>query len=194
LRNYSITNYQFTLPIMSPTPADTLKEEGLAHFQQGRYADALATFEAAAQAYEQAGQPLARAEMLNNMGVLYRVQRQPQAALKVLTEAAAVFAEGGDANRQAQALANMGDLHAAGKERQQAARCYSDAAELFAQTEDRERQSMVLRAFSLLSVRQLRWLEALAYMEQSLTVRPRLGLGERVFRGLIRFMMTLMGR
>jgi tetratricopeptide (TPR) repeat protein len=179
---------------MSSVTADALKTEGLNQFQQGRYDEALATFEAATLAYKEAGQPLAQAEMLNNMGVLYRLKKQPQSALKVLTEAVAIFAGEGDANRQAQALANMGDLYATGKDRRQAARCYSDAAELFAQTEDRERQSMVLCALSLLSVRQMRWFEALGYMEQSLAVRPRLGLGQRIFRSLIRFMMALMGR
>jgi tetratricopeptide (TPR) repeat protein len=132
--------------------------------------------------------------MLNNMGVIQRLQDQHEAALTAFEEAAGIFAEAGDANRQAMVLGNMGDLYAAAKNRLEAARHYSDAAQLFAQTGDRERQSQVLRALSLLSARQMRWLEALAYMEQSLDARPRLGLGQRIFRGLIRFMMALMGR
>jgi tetratricopeptide (TPR) repeat protein len=178
---------------MSKSPAETLKAEAMGQFAQGRYDEALATFEAAAQAFAQAGQALERAEMLNNMGVIYRVKRQSQAALDLFEEATTIFAQEADTNRQAQALANMGDLHAANKERETAARCYSDAAELFAQTGDPERQSQVLRALSLLRLRQMRWLEAMNHMERSLDARPRLGLGQRLFRWLLRLVMSLMG-
>lgn len=174
--------------------ADTLKEEAVDHFQQGRHREALAAFEAAAQAYQKADQPLDQAEMLNNIGVLQRLRREYDAAITAFATAVATFDAAGDQNRQAQVLGNMGDLHANRKERVEAVRCYSDAAELFAQTGDHERQSQVLRAASLLNVRQMRWLEALLYMEQSLNARPRLGLGQRIFRGLIRFMMALMAR
>jgi tetratricopeptide (TPR) repeat protein len=174
--------------------ADDLKAEATEHFQQGRRAEALASFEAAAQAYQVTNQPLDRAEMLNNVGVIRRLQGEHEAALAAFEAAVAAFAQAGDANRQAQVLGNMGDLHAARKDRLEAHRHYSDAAELFAQTGDRERQSMVLRAMSLVSVRHMRWLEALGYMEQSLDVRSHLNLGQRIFRGLIRFMMALMAR
>ena len=174
--------------------ADDLKAEATAHFQQGRRAEALATFTAAAQAYQAANRPLDQAEMLNNIGVIQRLQGEYQAALTTFTEATTLFAQADDPHRQAMVLGNIGDLYADRKERVEAARNYSDAAELFAQVGDKERQSQVLRALSLLGVRNMRWLEALAYMEQSLTVRPRLGLGQRIFRGLIRFMMALMGR
>jgi tetratricopeptide (TPR) repeat protein len=174
--------------------ADELKAEAMSHFEQGRRREALAAFEAAAQAYQQADQPLDQAEMLNNAGVLQRLQGQHDDALTTLETAVAIFETAGDKARQAQALGNLGDLYAARKERLEAARSYSDAAELFAQVGDRERQSQVLRALSLHSTRQRRWLEALLYMEQSLTARPRLGPGQYLFRLLIRFMLALMGR
>ncbi len=175
-------------------PADKLKEEAINHFQQGHRREALAAFEAAAQAYGAANQPADQAEMLNNIGVLQRLFGQYEAALMTFETAATAFATAGDKNRQAMVFGNMGDLYAARKKRVEAARHYSNAAQLFAEAGDYQRQSEVLRALSLLSVRYMRWLEALAYMEQSLDARPRLGLGQRIFRGLIRFMMALMGR
>jgi tetratricopeptide (TPR) repeat protein len=179
---------------LSPTlsPAQ-LKEEGLALFNQGAYADALGRFEAAAVAYEGAGEAAERAEMLNNMGVVYRVQGNWQAAAEALTQAERAFAEAGDKNRQGQALGNQGDLYASRGEREQAARCYSDAAALFAETKDGEKQSMVLRALSLLRLRQRRIFEAISYMEQSGRVHPRPGLGQRLLGFLIRLMFRVQG-
>jgi tetratricopeptide (TPR) repeat protein len=170
-----------------------LKEEGLALFNQGAYEDALGRFEAAAAAFAQAGEAAGQAEMLNNIGVVHRFRGNWQAAAEALTKAVRAFAEAGDVNRQGQALGNLGDLYAGKGEREQAARCYSEAAALFAQTKDGEKQSMVLRALSLLRLRQRRIFEAISYMEQSIRVHPRPGMGQRLLRFLIRFMFRVQG-
>lgn len=179
-----------TTHTLSPTQ---LKEEGLALFNQGAYEDALGRFEAAAAAFEQAGEAAERAEMLNNIGVVHRFQRNWRGAAEALTQAERLFAEAGDKNRQGQTLGNLGDLHASQGEREQAARCYSDAAALFAETKDGEKQSMVLRALSLLRMRQRRFFEAISFMEQSIRVHPRPSLGQRLLRLLIGFMFRVQG-
>jgi eukaryotic-like serine/threonine-protein kinase len=184
--------HDVTPPTAALSP-EQLKQEGLALFNQGAYDDALGRFEAAATAFEGAGEAAGRAEMLNNIGVVHRLRGNWQAAAEALTQAERVFAEAGDKNRQGQALSNLGDLYASQGERDQAARCYSDAAALFAQAQDGEKQSMVLRALSLLRLRQRRFFEAISYMEQSVRAHPRPSLGQRLLRLLIRFMFRAQG-
>ena len=60
-------------------------------------------------------------------------------------------------------------------DKEEAARAYSTAISLFAEVGDKHKQSQVLRALSLLRLRQIRWLEAMIHMEESLRVRPRRG-------------------
>ncbi|MCB8922481.1 MAG: tetratricopeptide repeat protein [Ardenticatenaceae bacterium] len=173
--------------------ADVLKDEGLHLFQAGDYEGALVKFETAVSLYAADANEAGRAEMWNNMGVIHRLRGQRDAALAVLTQAADAFAQLGDDNRQAQALGNLGDLYAAAKDQTEAARCYSDAAALFAQDGDRDKQSQVLRALSLMRLRQGRFVQAMMHMEESLTVKPHAGFFGGIFRGMLRFVLKLMG-
>jgi tetratricopeptide (TPR) repeat protein len=54
--------------------ATRLKDEGLRLFQDGAYQEALEHFEQAYQAFVETDQPLDAAEMLNNSGVIHRVE------------------------------------------------------------------------------------------------------------------------
>lgn len=172
---------------------DELKEEGLALFRRGANVEALAVLATAVSAYAAQGDEASRAEMLNNMGVIYRVQGEWETAVATLQNTLTIFTQLGDVNRQAQTLGNLGDLYAAQKQRDEAARCYSQAAALLAQGGDAWKQSQVLRALSLLRLRQGRWLVAMMRMEESLSVAPRLGVGKWLFRGLLRFALGLFG-
>lgn len=136
--------------------------------------------------------PIAHAELLNNMGVVQRMRRDYSAAQQALTQAQALFAAQGDAGRQGQALANLADVYADQKQRGEAAKAYSQAASLLVQSGDQQRQSQVLRAMSILSMRQQHWIEAMMRMEESLTVKPRLGLGGWLYRALLRFALGLL--
>ena len=173
--------------------SDELKDEGLGLFRRGLHDEALEKFEQAAASYAEAGEEAGHGEMLNNIGVIRRVQREWDAAIAAFGEAETIFAQTGDENRRAQVLGNLGDLYASQGEREKAARHYSDAAELMAQSGDRKKQAELLRALSLLRLRQWRIMEAMMLMEQSLNVRPRLNVLQRLFRSLIRFAMRLMG-
>lgn len=168
------------------------KAEGLRLFQAGAYDEAVAAFEAAKTAYADADDAAGQGEMLNNIGVIRRLQGKRELAQSALTEAITLFVQAGDRNRQAQALGNLGDVYAT-KDRVEAARCYSDAAQLFAEDGDREKQSQVLRALSLMRLRQGRFLDAMMRMEESLSMRSRLGPFPWLFRGMLRFALKLFG-
>ena len=171
--------------------SDELKEKGLAEFRRGEYEQALATFETAADSYAAEGNETGRGEMLNNIGVIQRVNRKPQEAIDALTEAGEIFAAAGDTNRQAQTLGNLGDLYAANGDEEMALRSYSDSAELFASTGDKDKESQVLRALALYHLRRRHMALALMVMDQSYTVHPRPNIFQRIFHRLIRFALAL---
>ncbi|MCA9955330.1 MAG: tetratricopeptide repeat protein [Anaerolineales bacterium] len=169
-----------------------LKDEGLRLFQQGKHSQALSTFEQAAAAFAAQDDIGNQAEMLNNMGVILRVQRQMDTAVITLTQAANLFAQLGDHARHAQTLGNLGDLSAQQKAYTDAARHYSNAAAEFAQCGEKEKQAQVLRALSLMELRRGQWLAAVMRMEESLLARPRLTLSQHLFKWLLRFAAKLM--
>ncbi|MDT8306786.1 MAG: tetratricopeptide repeat protein [Anaerolineae bacterium] len=174
--------------------SDELKEAGLALFRQGQRQEALVRFEEAAASYAAAGNAVGAGEAHNNIGVVRRIEGDWEQAEAAFQRAAALFQEAGDPVREGQVLGNLGDLYAFRGEGEEAGRYYSDAAEMMAQAGDGEKQGQLLRALSLLRLRQRRILEAILLMRQSLDVRPRLSLPQRLFRGLINLMLFVMGR
>ena len=176
----------------SPTP-HTLKDEGMRLFQQGKRREALAIFEQAAASFAAQEDVGGQAEMLNNIGVIQRVQGQTDTAVTTLTQAAELFQQIGDASRRAQTLGNLGDLYAGQKKYTEAARHYSNAAAQFAQSKEKEKQAQVLRALSLMELRRGQWLAAIMRMEESLQARPRLSFPQRLFKWMLRFANRLLG-
>ncbi|WP_420641385.1 tetratricopeptide repeat protein [Candidatus Leptofilum sp.] len=175
----------------SLSPQD-LKDEGMRLFQQGKRREALAVFEQAAEQFAVQEDMGNQAEMLNNIGVIQRVQGESETAVATLTQAAALFNQIGDASRQAQTLGNLGDLYASQKKYTDAARHYSNAAAQFAQSNEKEKQAQVLRALSLMELRRGQWLAAIMRMEESLQARPRLSIPQRLFKWLLRFANRLL--
>lgn len=175
------------------TSPEELKEVGLQQFQQGHYAQAVDTFTTAVSAYHDIGDENGRAEMLNNIGVTQRTRKKNKEAVAAFNEAMTIFQEQGDLHKLAQSQANLADFYQFTKQQNEAARYYSEAAATFAQLGDRQKQSQVLRAYSLMRMRQGQWLDALLRMEESLSVRPRLGPFRWLFRAVLRFALGLMG-
>jgi tetratricopeptide (TPR) repeat protein len=176
----------------SLSPHD-LKDEGMRLFQQGKRREALATFEQAAAGFAAQEDVGNQAEMLNNIGVIQRVQGELDTAVSTLIHAADLFNQVGDASRHAQTLGNLGDLYAGQKKYTDAARHYSNAAAQFAQSNEKEKQAQVLRALSLMELRRGQWLAAIMRMEESLQARPRLSFPQQMFKWLLRFAKRLLG-
>jgi tetratricopeptide (TPR) repeat protein len=171
--------------------AEAIKAHALQLFGQGKRSQALEAFRQAEVAYREAGDAGMAGEMLNNQGVIYRLQGDGAAAVTALAAAEAAFAASGDYTRQGQAAANLGDAYAATRQRTEAERCYGRAAELLAQAGDRDKQAQVLRAMSLAQLRQARFWSSMMLMERSLALRSRPGLSNRLFRWLLQFALRL---
>jgi tetratricopeptide (TPR) repeat protein len=177
--------------------SEELKQEGLSLFRRRLYDDAVVKFNAAAAVYEEQGDGGSRLEMFNNIGVIRRLQHDWDNALSILNEAEQGFSTLGDPIRHAQVLANVGDVYADRGDREGATRYYGQSAALFAgnagSQEERAMHSQVLRALSLLHLRQRQWLAAMNLMEQSLTARLRLDPFNWLFRALLRLVLRLSG-
>ncbi len=178
----------------SSSDPQTLKDEGMRLFQQGKRREALAIFEQATAGFAAQEDIGNQAEMLNNMGVIQRVMGEKETAVTTLTQAADLFQQIGDASRQAQTLGNLGDLFAGQKKYTEAARHYSNAAAQFAQSNEKEKQAQVLRALSLMELRRGQWVAAIIRMEESLHARPRLSFPQKLFSWLLRLTSRLVGR
>jgi tetratricopeptide (TPR) repeat protein len=130
------------------TIAQGLKEEGLRLFQEGLYEEATAKFRQAQEMFATEGNEIEATEMVNNLGVVYRMQDKWNEAIEALEEARAAFVRLGDRNREAQTLGNLGGLYASKRERDKAKECLRQAADIFADLGDAQRQGETLVALA----------------------------------------------
>lgn len=132
---------------MSEGPsAESLKTEGMRLFEEGLYQEAAERFGQAQEAFAAQGNQIEAAEMLNNLGVTYRLLHQWAQAREALEEARAAFARLGDRNREAQTLGNLGGLLASRGDRLRAQEYLRQAADGFAAVGDIQRQAETLLA------------------------------------------------
>ncbi len=87
--------------------AQELKEEGLRLFQEGLYEEAVTQFEKAQEMFAAEGNDVEVAEMVNNRGVIYRIQGQWDEAIAALEEAKLTVVHPGDRSREAQTLGKL---------------------------------------------------------------------------------------
>ena len=170
------------------------KEDGLRHFRDGMYPEALTAFEKARESFEAGGDLINTAEMLNNIGVVHRTEGRRDDAIAALQKAQSAFEEFGDRNRAAQTLANIGGVYAGAKERDKAILTYRQASEVFAELGDGDRQGETLLALGNVQLKQARWGDAMATFYAGLSALKKPSLFQRLFLGLLKTALTLMGR
>jgi tetratricopeptide (TPR) repeat protein len=164
---------------------EELKEEGMARFNRGHHDEALVIFQQAAKEYREAEDLLGQGEMLNNIGVIYRLDRNLGAAEEALNQANKIFSELGDEVRQAQVLGNLGDLSSRRKDYLRAEQYYSESSALFAGAGEYTMQADVLRMLSLMQIRKRNLWAAVDAMQRSLKVRPKMSIPQRMLSLLL---------
>ncbi len=178
--------------IMGTDNPKILKEEGMARFKQGARDEALVHFQKAAEGFGEQEDYLNQAEMFNNIGVIYRVNRQWQPAEDALLKAETAFAELGDDVKRAQVLGNLGDLNVRRKEFERAENYYSTSSELFASTGTYDMQADVLRALCILHIKRRNWWEAVDSLNNSLKARPKPSVLQRLLSWFLRFALRIL--
>jgi tetratricopeptide (TPR) repeat protein len=166
------------------TSAQELKQEGLRLFQEGLYEEAITRFGQAQERFAAEGNEIEMAEMMNNLGEIYRRQGEGDEAKAALDEARATFVRLGDRSREAQTLANLSRLYAGRGERDKAEECLRQAADIFAGLGDAQRQGE-----TLLELGKQMWKagdrsRGLAAYEAGLRTLQKPTVGQKALRGL----------
>ena len=174
------------------TEPQVLKEEGLHHYRQGAFDEAIARFVEAHSLYLEGEDQHGAAEALNNLGVIYCQQKRWSEAAETLEEAYQAFIAMEDADGQAQTLGNLGSLYGASGQLEKAAQHLKDALTLFQRLGDSQAESITWRALSTVRFRQRRWLEAILAYDSSLTCLKRLSLGQRLLHFLLELPLRLL--
>jgi tetratricopeptide (TPR) repeat protein len=173
--------------------AQELKDEGLRLFREGLYEEAIAAFENAREAFAAEGNEVESAEMLNNLGVVYRMQQRWDEAIAALEQARETFVHLGDRNREAQALGNLGGLYASKREREKAKECLRQAADLFATSGDAQRQGETLLALGVQAWKTGDRGGGVATYQAGLDLLESPTVDQRALRGLLKVYNSLLG-
>ena len=174
------------------TEPQVLREEGLRHYRQGAFDEAIACFSEAHSLYLEKEDQHGAAEVLNNLGVIYCQQERWSEASEALEEARQVFIVIEDVDGQAQTWGNLGSLYRASGQLEKAAQHFKDASTLFHRLGDSRAESATWRALSTVRFRQRRWLEAILAYDSGLTCLKQLSLGQHLLRFLLGWLLRLL--
>ncbi len=164
----------------------TAEAEGQRLFTQGQYQQAAEQFTLAHRAYAQAGDDRKAAEMLNNVGVVYRRAGKNEDAAAALEEARQIFTRLSDHSSQAQVLGNLGGLYSIMKRYDESEACFRGAVDLFQELDDRARQSETLRAMAIMQFKRGQRSQALVTYEDAMYFLPHPSFLQRVTRFLLK--------
>lgn len=169
---------------MQPDETQSRIDEGRLYYRQGEYDQALSTLRAAYEQCKNQGDLRRMAEITNDLGVIHTVLNQWTEAEKHLNEAHSMFTNLQDYSGEAQALGNLGSMFRARGDLQQAAANLQLAADKFHLMGDNERRAMTLKVLSMVRLRQLRFLQALAAYDAALACDPKPSAWVRFLRRL----------
>jgi len=171
---------------------EVLKEEGLRLFEEGLYEEAAERFGQAQELFAAEGSDVEAAEMLNNLGVVYRLTSQWDQAQAALEEARAAFARLGDRSREGQALGNLGALLASQGDRLRAQEYLRQAAEIFGELGDTQRQGETMLALGTQMWKAGDRRGGLAAYEAGLLMLEKPTVQQKALRGLLRWRSRLL--
>ena len=176
--------------ITEPTPSvdpAALAQQGREQYRQGDLEAARTRLYEAYEAFKAAGNLNGIAETANDVGVLYTVQQRYTEAESWLLQAHSRFVDLLDYEGEAQTLGNLGSMCQSQGDLAQAAAYLQQAADRFHLVGDDEKRSATLRVLSVVRLRQMRFLQALAAYEAALACHPR----QTAFRRLLRRIVGL---
>ena len=174
--------------------ASALHSDALARYQNGQYPEAALLFEQAAAAYRADGERALSAEMLNNLGVVYRAQKNYPAALTIIESALADFRALDDPPRIALALGNLGSVLLETGRLDRAAAVLIESFELLDPRTDKAPRSEILRVLGEVRLKQAKLVEGLADYDAGLRDVDTPNAQQRWLRKLLDVAVRMMGR
>lgn len=175
------------------TPPE-LTGNGRAAYQQGDFETAARWYSAAAQAYEEANDPLAGAEMRNNCCVALLQANHPAAALEMVLGTPEFFAARGEIAKQGMALGNIAAAEQAIGNIDQAIDYYRQSAECLLNAGETQLRANTMQALSALLLRKGQQIEALSTMQSGLEAIEKPTLKQRTLKRLLTMPFRLLNR
>jgi tetratricopeptide (TPR) repeat protein len=152
--------------------AKQLLDQGRLYYGRGEYNEALSCLHLAHDRYRADGKQAQSAETANDLGVVYTVLHRWQDAEKWLDQAQALFVQIGDIAGEAQTLGNRGSMFRARRDWREAAASLKLSADRFRVAGEGTQRAATLRSLSIVRLRQLRPLLALAAYHAALDCLP----------------------
>ena len=175
------------------THAETMKEQGIALYNQHDYEAAARAFQQAKDAYSEADQHDMVAEMKVNIGLVHRELGEAQQALELMQEALRTFEDMSDKLRTAQVLGNLGGVYQALGDKEQAELSYRKAANLFRELGDERLYSDTLMALGAMQVRDFKFFQGAATYMVALEKREDLNAKQRIIKRLAGLVARISG-
>jgi tetratricopeptide (TPR) repeat protein len=169
--------------------AEALYAEGLQTYKDGAPRDAVGPLKQAVEAFLAQSNETRAATVANDLGVVYYVIGQRDDARKYFDQARVAFEAKGDLLGQAKALGNLAQLMNRCGDKAGAEKNYVRAAELFHQAKDGAFEFDTYRAYSIMLLRQGRWLESIAAYDRGLAAKG----GSGFLRALLSIPLRLFG-
>jgi len=129
---------------------EKLRAEGLRLFEAASLDEAAEAFGLAAKIFDADGKLGDTAEVYNNMGVIFRLQKRFSEAGTMLEKALQLFAGLGDKTREAETLGNLAPLYKQQGDTRRALEAYKQAAVLFREQSDADKEGQILMAMGIL--------------------------------------------
>jgi tetratricopeptide (TPR) repeat protein len=162
-----------------------LVKEAQAEYQNRNFQAAAKLYQAAAESYCAKGDDISRAEMANNCSVAYLNGGEAGLALQATQGSEQVFEKIGDLKQQGMAIGNQAAALEKLKRQDEAVQAYQRSAELLEAAGEYELRAYVMKAMSMLQLRQRRYLEAYATLRAGIMGVKHPNVKQRLLRSLI---------
>jgi tetratricopeptide (TPR) repeat protein len=169
--------------------AEELYTQGLELYKDGAPKDAAGPLKQALDAFLAQANETRAATVANDLGVVYYVIGQRDDARQYFDQARVIFEEKGDLVGQAKALGNLAQLMNRCGDKAGAEKNYERAADLFRQAKEPAFEFDTYRAYSIMLLRQGRWIESMAAYDRGLAAKG----GSGFLRALLSIPLRLFG-
>ena len=164
---------------------ESLKNEGMQLYREGRFEEAAAKFAEAQAAFIAHGNAREAAESANNRGVCWRQAAIGDKARAAFEEARAAFQSLGDVADEGQVIGNLGALADSEGQPDRAAELYGEAIKMLESAGEKDLAQATYAALSRLKMKRGNWMGAITAYESGLEEADRPGAMQRVLRGLL---------
>jgi tetratricopeptide (TPR) repeat protein len=170
-----------------------LHRRGVEAFRNNNFEESLASLRSAAEMAAQGEQTKLLAEILNDLAVVEKQQKDYAASLKSIRQAIDIYKELEDQRGAGQALGNMASLLQETEKYEEAAEGYRQSALLLEEAGEDELAMYSWQALSRLRLKQKKFFQAIGAYEEGLDGMPEKSFKKKMIKGLMNFPQSMIG-